>query len=296
MRIAVVVLNYNGIEETLACLDSLRKCDIGKHQVSTIVVDNNSADNSPEKLSKLREIHLIKNKENLGFAGGMNVGIQYALDHKADWILILNNDTFVEKSFLLNLIEAGKMADIISPIIYFAPGFEFHKKRYNENQLGKVIWYAGGEIDWQNILGLHLHVDEVDIGKFKKGGETDFATGACMFVRRQVFEKIGLFDERYFLYLEDMDFCMRAKLKGFRVYFEPKSIIWHKNASSTGGSGSTLQDYYITRNRLLFALKFAPWRTKLAVFKQVLGQFSNPVKRQALIDFATYRFGKGTTK
>ena len=291
-KIAIVVLNYNGLGNTLDCLESLRKLETGENSVEFIVVDNASTDGSDQALSKLKDIELILNDKNLGYSGGNNIGIKKALERDADAVLILNNDTIVDKDLIKNLIKALQFSDIICPKIYFAPNFEFHKKRYKKADLGKVVWYAGGRIDWDNILGIHIGVDEVDRGQFEKSGEVDLATGAAMLVKKEVFEKIGYFDEKYFLYLEDMDFCVRAKGAGFKIIFEPKAIVWHKNAGSAGGSGSKLQDYYITRNRLLFAAKFAKIRTKIAVFKEIVKKSNEPTKRKALLDFLTLRFGK----
>ena len=294
MKIAIVVLNYNGKENTLACINSIKKLNKSNYKVELIVVDNASNDGSSEALSKIKDITLVKNDKNLGYSGGNNIGIKHALSLGSEYILILNNDTIVEKSLIINLINSAKKGDIVSPKIYFAKGFEFHKNRYKKEDLGKVIWYAGGKIDWQNVIGIHIGVDEVDHGQFSKRLEINLATGACILIRRQVFKKIGFFDEKYFLYLEDMDFCVRAKRAGFKIIFEPKAILWHKNASSGGGSGSGLQDYYISRNRLLFATKYAKARTKFAVFKQILSQINSPIKRKALIDFVTFNFGKGS--
>jgi len=296
MRVTIVVLNYKGLENTIACLDSLRKCEKDSHKTEFVVVDNNSDDGSFKALSKIKDIDLVENHKNLGYAGGNNTGIKKALGQNADAVLILNNDTIVDKTFLVNLIRGLDAGDIVSPKIYFAPGFEFHKSRYTKSQLGKVIWYAGGKIDWRNIIGKHIGVDDVDHSQFSKRKEVDLATGACMLVKKQVFEKIGFFDEKYFLYLEDMDFCVRAQKSGFKILFEPKAIIWHKNAGSAGGSGSNLQDYFITRNRLIFAFKYANLRTKLAVLKQTLSQINIPAKRKALVDFATFNFGKGSLR
>ena len=134
----------------------------------------------------------------------------------------------------------------------------------------------------------------MDRGQFKVRKQITFATGACMLVKREIFEKVGFFDKKYFLYLEDMDFCVRIKSAGFRIIFEPEAIVWHKNASSSGGSGSLLQDYFITRNRLLFAFKHASFKTKFAVSRQVIGQIKSPIKRKALFDFVTFNFGKGS--
>ena len=294
LKIIAVILNYKGLEDTLECLDSLRRCSQDNLKTEFIVVDNNSDDGSVEALLKLEDVNLIENQKNLGFAGGINVGIEAALKKETDFILILNNDTIVDRFLIKNLLNSSQYGGIISPKIYFAPGFEFHKLRYTKSESGKVIWYAGGRIDWQNIIGKHIGVDDVDHGQFSKRLEIDLATGACMLIKRQVFEKIGFFDEKYFLYLEDMDFCVRAKRAGFKIIFEPKAFLWHKNASSAGGSGSVTQDYFITRNRLLFAFKYAKLRTKLAVFRQNLSQINIPVKRKALIDFVTFNFGKGS--
>jgi len=272
------------------CLNSLRRIKKNNIEVEIIVVDNNSTDGSQITLPKERGIKFMQNEKNLGFSGGNNRGIKYALEKNVDYVLILNNDTVVDENFLVNLVN-NKNADISSPKIYFEKGFEFHKDRYTEKQLGEVIWYAGGNIDWQNIIGKHIGVDEVDNGQFSKSREVDFATGACMLVKREVFEKIGYFDEKYFLYLEDMDFCVRAKKAGFKILFEPKAVVWHKNAASIGGSGSNLQDYYFTKSRLLFALKFAKLRTKFAVLKQVYSS-KEKIKRKALLDFLSGNFRK----
>lgn len=291
LKIAIALINYNGLENTLDCLASLRQIKADKSAVEIIVVENGSTDGSREALANIRDIHLVTSFENLGFAGGANLGINYALKRNADYIIILNNDTIVDKLAVSKLVQATKAGDIISPKIYFAPGFEFHKSRYKKNELGRVIWYAGGKIDWDNIIGIHLGVDQVDRGQFKTRQVVDFATGCCMLVKRSVFAKIGLFDEKYFLYLEDLDFSTRAQKANFKIIFEPQAIIWHKNAGSVGGSGSKTQDYYITRNRLFFAAKYARIRTKFAVLKQIIKSASDQTRRQALLDFLTFRFG-----
>ncbi len=297
MKISVIVLNYKGTQDTIDCVNSVTASSLEEGiDLEIIVVENGSNDGSKEKLRDLKAIKLIESTVNLGYSGGNNLGINYALKTNADFILILNNDIFIDKHAISYLIKVTREADIISPKIYFAKGFEFHKSRYKKDELGKVIWYAGGQIDWNNIIGSHVGVDEVDNGQYNSKKGIDFATGACMLVSAKVFEKIGLFDEKYFLYLEDMDFCVRAKRAGFKIIYEPKAILWHKNAASAGGSGSKLQDYYITRNRLLFAFKFAKLKTKLAVLKQNFLNSSNYIKRHALVDFVTYQFGKSKIK
>jgi GT2 family glycosyltransferase len=246
----------------------------------------------------MKNLSLIENKENLGFAEGNNVGIRFALKNAADFILILNNDTLVDKNLIEKLLEIAKKdpkAGILGPKIYFAPGFEFHKNRYKEEDLGRVIWYSGGIIDWHNVLGIHRGVDEVDQAQYDQICETDFVSGCAMFIKRAVFERFGFFDKRYFAYFEDADFCLRTKRAGFKLMFVPQAILWHKVAKSSA-IGSSLQDYYITRNRLLFGTSYAPLRAKVALIREsvriLFGQ--NYWKKKGVIDFYLGRLGKGS--
>jgi len=299
----VLILNFNGAKNTLECLESLKKINLPDVKLTILIVDNNSQeklDLRNETAGKIK-IEVIKNKENLGFSGGNNVGIQYALKNNADYVLILNNDTYVDPNFLTELLkvaEKDRSIGISVPKIYFAPGFEYHKNRYAKEQLGKVIWYAGGKMDWKNIIGSNREVDEVDKGQFNKIEETEIATGCCMLIKKEVLEEAGNFDGKFFLYYEDADLAMRVKNKGFKIVYVPKSVIWHKNAGSTGGSGSVLQDYYIARNRLLFGFKYAPIRSKLALFRESVSLLFRGRKwqRRGVIDFYLERFGKGSYK
>jgi GT2 family glycosyltransferase len=163
---------------------------------------------------------------------------------------------------------------LVSPMIYFYPGLEFHKDSYKKSEKGKVVWYAGGVIDWENVYAYHWGVDEVDHGQFAGAEETGFATGCCVAFRRDVIDKVDLMDEKYFLYWEDVDWSVRVKKAGYKLVFEPKSVAWHKNAGSTGGSGSQIHQYYQTRNRIRFGLKFAPLRSKLAIVRESVKKFS----------------------
>lgn len=294
MNIAVVILNYNGLDNTLECVESVNNSNL-REKIQIIVVDNNSQDNSQNVLKKVKNITLIVNSANLGYSGGNNIGIKYALQTKADYICLLNNDTKVDRHLIINLLDSDNHS-IISPKIYFYPGFEFHENRYKKSDLGKIIWSAGGLIDWDNVIGKHRGVDEVDHGQYDKEIEIDYATGACIFAKRDIFENVGFLDEKYFLYLEDMDFSIRAKKLGYKIVYKPKAILWHKNAASAGGSGSKLQDYYFTRNRLLFAFKYTKTRTKLAVLRQIISQSQDSTKRMALLDFFLNRFGENSHK
>jgi GT2 family glycosyltransferase len=315
-KIAIIILNWNQIDLTLACLKSVfhSRTD-GQIEIEVIVIDNGSTDDSKKRLKEIQEkrnlsrqrrgeikisrskfpnFKVVFNKENLGFAGGDNVGLRYALKNKADFIFILNNDTETKNDCVLNLwqtfLEEGKIG-IVSPKIYYAPGFEFHKKRYQKKDLGRVIWYAGGKIDWDNVLGRHLGVDEVDQGQYEKKEENEFATGCAFMAKKAVFENVGLFDERFFLYLEDLDFSYRVVKAGFKLVFNPQAIVWHKNAGSSS-AGSALQTYYFTRNRLLFAQKHAPLKLKFLVYRQALEKLrqGNKIEKEAVRDFFKRRF------
>ncbi len=210
--------------------------------------------------------------KNLGYAGGNNLGIKKALKDKADFIFLINNDTILDQKILIELIKASslnKEIGILAPKIYFAPGYEFHQERYQKKDKGKVIWYAGGLIDWQNIIAFHRGVDEVESGQYDFSCPTDFASGCAMLIKKEVFRKVGFFDERYFLYLEDVDFCLKAQRKGFKIIFVPQAKLWHANAGSSQ-VGGPLHDYYLTRNRLLFGFKYARFRTKMALIRESL--------------------------
>ena len=301
-KVAIILLNYKSQNETAECLGSLENIQTKDIEIETIIVDNSPNDSgntikeSIKKATKLR-VDLIENPHNTGFTGGNNLGIVSALARGFDFFLILNNDTLLERNFLMHLVKAAdsdKKIGMTVPKIYFAKGHEFHKDRYTKRDLGNVIWYAGGILDWKNCIGLHRGVDEIDTGQYNKIENTDYATGACMLLKRELVESIGMFDEKYFLYYEDSDLSLRAKKKGWDIIYVPESIVWHKNAASTGGSGSGLQDYYITRNRLLFASRYAPLRTKVALLKEslMLLKHGRKYQKKGVQDFFQKKFGK----
>jgi len=307
MKVSIIILNWNRKKDTIECLESLAGLIISGYELEIIVVDNHSTDGSQkaveEAFKKLEKKNIsckqIKNKENLGFAEGNNVGMRYALDSGADYLLALNNDTEVDKELITKLLMVAKKhpkVGAIAPKIYFAKGFEFHDK-YKKDELGKVFWFAGGDIDWANVYGTNHGVDEVDKGQFNKTRETDFATGACMFLKREALKEVGLFDEKYFAYLEDADLSQRLKKKGWKVLYTPKTKIWHK-VSQSSGIGSDLNDYFITRNRMLFGMYFAPLRAKAALIRESFKLLIKGRKWQriGIIDFYLGRFGKGSWK
>jgi hypothetical protein len=300
VKVFVTLVNYNNNETTHDCLDSLEGLNTDGFSLSVVVVDNASKEKFTEdKKYEKFTLKIIRSEKNLGFAGGQNLGIKFALDNGADYVVVLNNDVILDKNLiseLLKTFQEEKDCGIISPKIYFAKSHEFHKDRYLESELGKVIWYAGGKMDWGNILASHRGVDEVDKGQYEKVEQTDFASGCCEMIKRDVLEKVGLFDERYFLYYEDNDLSQRAKKMGFKVFYQPKGILWHLNAGSTGGSGSSLHDYYITRNRLLFGFGYSSLRTKIALIKESFRIMltGRSWQKKGVLDFYLRRFRKGS--
>lgn len=301
-KIAIVVLNWNQPKLTIDTVNSLLKIKSFNFKYQIFIVDNNSSDNSYDtfktKYGKNPIIKLIQTGSNLGYVGN-NVGIKKALDDKFNYVLLINNDVIVDPNFLKELLTGANQGyDIVGPKIYFAPGYEYHSNWYSPNEIGKVIWSAGGQIDWDNIYGSNLGVDQVDKGQFDhNNNQVDFLTGCCLLIKSNVFKKIGLLNEKYFMYLEDVDFCQRAKKEKIKMTYVYKSKIWHVNSGSSK-SGGNLHDYFITRNRLIFGFKYARIRTKLALIKESFFQLISPKstvwKKRGIVDFYIKKFNKGS--
>ncbi len=299
MKIAIIVLNWNGKEYISKSLDMLKKLDTSDYQVEVVVVDNNSTDGSVKLIkTQYPKFHLIENRENLGYAGGNNVGIRFALENGAEWIWIVNPDVLVDPQALNELLKVATKyprAGVLGPKIYFAPGYEFEKERYKKSELGKVLWFAGGRIDWDNVIAQHLGVNEVDHGQLDRLSQTDFVTGAALLLNAQMLKEIGLLDPKYFLYYEENDLCQRAVKNNWELWYVPTSVVWHANAQATT-AGSTKVDYYTTRNRLLFGLRWsASWRTKFALIRESVKLFfhGRPGQIKGVGDFYLNRFGEG---
>lgn len=216
----------------------------------------------------------IIDSANLGYAHGVNIGLKQAINSKYNKFCIINSDVILKNDFVEKILQSleNNPFSIISGKIYYAPGFEYHKK-YQQQDLGKVIWYGGGHVDWQNAFTKHIGVDQVDNHQLDKFQQTEFISGCLMCFDKQVIDKIGFWDENYFLYFEDADFCERAKRKGIKLYYDPSIVIWHKNAQSTEGSGSIIHQKYQKINQLKFGLKYAPLKTKIHLIKNYVLSF-----------------------
>lgn len=304
-KVGIIVLNWKQPKITVNLVNSLLKIDHHNFSYQIFLVDNASPDNSyhlfQKKYHRQPLVSLIHNESNLGYVEGNNQGIKNALTQSCDYLLILNNDVLVKKDFLDILVKTAKSSKklaVFSPKIYFAPGYEFYSDRYSTNQRGKIIWSVGGILDWNNVYGSNLGIDEYDQGQYdRQSRHLDFLSGCCLFIPRQVFKKIGLFDPKYFMYFEDVDFSQKAKNAGISLKTIPNSVIWHLNAQSSG-AGGPLHDYFISRNRLLFGFRYAPVRTKLALiresFRLLIHPQTNHWKKRGIIDFYLGRFGRGS--
>jgi hypothetical protein len=240
-RILIVLVNWNGKKDTLECLASLKK--ISYPFANPIVIDNGSADDSVAVIRRaFPSVPIFETKANLGFAGGNNVGISWALKKPYEWILLLNNDTTVAPDFLEAFLAAAAerpKAKILGAKIL----------RFNDPQR---IDHLGGVWKPEIAEFESLHSGALDDGfSFEEMEPVDYVCGAALFMHRSVPEQIGLLEPRFFLFWEETDYCFRARRAGFEVWTAPKAKIWHKVSSSfTGGKPHT--HYFWWRSRLLW--------------------------------------------
>ncbi len=244
----VLILNWNGRDDTIECLRSVFAVDYPNARV--VVIDNASTDGSVTAIrAQFPTVHIIENPNNLRFAGGNNVGIEYALREGAEYILLLNNDTTVDQRFLSELVSMfrdSRSAGMAGPKILY-----YHRP--------EQIWYAGGIIEWWKGWISHRGIREIDRGQYDQPAETDYLTGCCLLVRRQVVEQIGLLDERYSMYGEDVDWCVRTRRAGFSLHYIPAARIWHKVSVSSGGHFSWFKNWNKLKSILRLMVAYAPW-------------------------------------
>ena len=276
-KVSIIILTTNALAMTKEQLTDVAKLGAKGLDVECLMVDNGSRDGTEDAIKNYKlpnmKYKFIQSGANLGFAGGNNVGIKDAVGRGFDYIILMNNDLILPKDIVTKLVdfmERNPKVGLASPKMYFAKGYEFHKDRYKESERGKVLWYAGGILDKNNVYSTHRGVDEVDKGQYDETGETDFANGACVIIRREVFEKIGYLNASFFLYWEDADFSQRAKRAGYKVMYFPETCMWHKVSASTGGSGSPTNDYFLTRNRFYYAMRYSSLRTRFAVLRDTI--------------------------
>lgn len=239
MRVAVVILHFGDISVTKKCITSLFQNET--NPFSLIVVNNTEDVYKPSDFTK-KNITLINNKKNLGFAGGVNVGIRYALKKGYDAICLLNNDTTISKPILKQLETAlsEKTIGIVGPAIRF--------KKDN-----KTLYDMGGKL---NKLFLRVSHTEVQKIHNRNSHVVSHVSGCCMVIKKEVFKKSGLFDDSFFFYYEDVDFCLRAREKGFLTKVVPSVVIDHA-LSKSAGKMSSFAIYQLTRGSIIFGKKYA---------------------------------------
>jgi GT2 family glycosyltransferase len=292
----IIVLNYNSRDDTLDCLRSLQHLTYSPVQVT--IVDNGSTDGSVEAIQEqFPEMTLIATGENLGFTGGNNIGIERALEAGVDYIMLLNNDTIVAPD-MIDIMVAAMQADptigVTGPMIYY----------YDKPD---IIWSAGGAIDWKHGTTQMIGIGEDDKGQFGMATrEVDFVTGCALLARRDTWEKAGLLDDKFFMYYEETEWCVRARRAGFGVAQVPLAMMWHK-ISIEERATSPRTYYYMTRNRLLFlrhsGASMRTWLYTLTEYGRTLASWSLRPKWQdrrhlrgvmlrAIKDFSFGNFGQ----
>ncbi len=235
----IIVLTWNGWDDTRECILSLQ--GIVNEETRVLLVDNGSSDGTREKTRRIFPwIELMETGTNLGFPGGNNVGIREALLRGAEFIILLNNDTVVDKDFareLLSVAMREKNIGMATSKIYF----------YDQPE---KIWFAGGDISRWTGRSRHAGYGLVDRGQFDDVEDIGRPCGCSLLVTRRFIEDVGLMNEDLFLYGEEIDWAFRAREKGYRCVLAPRSKVWHKWAAGTGGARSGAYLYYSVRNML----------------------------------------------
>lgn len=293
-KVSIIILNWNGWKDTVECLESLYQ--INYPNFDLILVDNNSEDNSIEKIRKYCEgnlklksdflnytdnkpiklfeygkkdiekniineefynlpsnkrLLLIKNNKNYGFTEGNNIGIRYVLNTlNPEYILLLNNDTVVDRYFLDELVEVAESSPkigFIGPKVYY----------YDYKGRKDVINFAGGKQNLWKFKPSHIGYKEIDKGQYDTNKEVDYIHGCCLLARAQMLEDIGLLDKEYVSYREENDWAIRGYNRGWKSVYAYKSKIWHKIGGSTNRDTNLFVDYLETKNRFLFVKKYS---------------------------------------
>ena len=263
-HIAIITVVYNNYTILDEFCDSLRNQNTKNFHLYIADASTNKQsihiDNVP---------HSVLPIENKGYAHGVNEGLKQAMSDGIEHFCVINDDVTFEKTFISDLDKAfsSHQNTAFGGKIYYARGYEYHKDRYQQNDRGKILWYAGGSVDWNHATTTHRGVDEIDQGQFNVEEKTGFITGCLTCFDKATLDIVGFWDENYFLYYEDADFCERAKRKNIELWYAPSIKIWHKNAQSTEGSGSELHQSFQKKSHLRYALKYAPFKTKVHVLK-----------------------------
>ena len=241
----IIILNLNAAEHTLQCLEAVTRSEHSSFQI--LVVDNHSRDDSPHRIrAEFPDVEVITAPDNVGFAGGCNLGVRHTLGANPDYFFFLNNDALVDPAALSLLVESGEhepRAGVFGPMLVF-------------HQPGYIIESLGMQCNWKTGRFRHLHsglpIDRVPPEILSRPYiEADAVSGCALLVQRRVIEQIGGFNEDYFFYFEDTDFCRRAQQSAFRTLLVPRARVRHKGSATITGINPALRVYYGMRNQLL---------------------------------------------
>jgi GT2 family glycosyltransferase len=247
-KVLVIILDWNGTEDTLRCLESLRQVEYGNLDV--LVIDNGSVPGSADPIKHaFPEVSLIRNEQNLGFSGGNNVGLRYARDADSKYVLILNNDTTIDPQFVTELVKVAET----DPRIAVVGG------KVIQLEKPESLWAVYGAVNFCQQLVKVWGYDK-PVEEFSSQKDVDFVVGCGMLLSMDAVADVGEFDELFFAYHDEVDWCKRARDKGYRAVYQPTAIMWHKGCASTGG----FADYYnpalrylVARNSVLYVRKHA---------------------------------------
>ena len=239
-KIWIIILNYNCSSDTIKCLQSINKLKKKSYDLHTLIVDNASTDDSITKINaQFPGLNLLQSPANKGYASGNNLGLKHVLKQGADYILILNPDTIITDPCMITKLIKTKV-DITSPTI-------------SSKKDGQITYDYGGKID--PFLGRNTHIESRS--NKLHASTPDYLSGVCLFVKKKVFKKNGLFDENYFLYYEDVDFCQRAKQNGFIIKPTRTTSLRHHLSSSTNKLGKRKLSI-LAKSQLYFAKNHLP--------------------------------------
>lgn len=239
-KVHIVILNWNGWKDTIECVESCLQLRYPDFRI--LIVDNASSDGSEAMLREhLPHVDIVQSGSNLGYAGGNNIGIRYALAQGAEYVWLLNNDTRVDAAALEEMVQVTKVDPTVGMV---GPKILLYSRPGHLNCIGSTINLTTGQ---PSLIAL----GEEDDGRFDDVREMDTLSGCSLLVRRDVMDAVGLMDERFFLFYEETDWILRAKRAGFKMMYVPKARIWHKVSASVGGHQSPLMLYYMMRNNPL---------------------------------------------
>lgn len=275
-KIGTILLNWNNSDDTIACCSMLRQSDYAQELLNIYIVDNCSEKAEYVKLAACEKEILLPQARNLGFAAGNNVGIRRAIEDGCDYFLIINTDVVFGPDLLPVLLRSFESAaqgtenlGVVSPkILYEKPS--------------GMVWYAGGKNLFLSI-GTMIGQGQIDHGQFDQKREVDFAVGCCMLVKKKVFDQVGLLDEKFFFYHEDVDFSRRTRGAGFSILYVPQTVLIHRVSQST--RNDVPRRYFLSASaRVYFFHKHTPrWALPL----QVCAEFYR-FMRVALLAFSSH--------